>query len=87
MKRYQARKALKMTRCKYCHNTDNLTIDHKIPKIKGGSNDIKNLQCLCKKCNGLKSDLTDKQVKQLWIWFMWVQQEREKKGAKLYKLI
>lgn len=75
-----------MKHCKYCRNTDNLTIDHKIPKIQGGSNDIKNLQCLCKKCNGLKSGLSDKQVKQLWLWFMWIQQERAKNGAKVYEL-
>lgn len=86
MKRYQARKILKMTRCKYCKNKDNLTLDHKIPKIKGGSNELNNLQCLCKKCNGLKSALTDKQVRRLWSWFMWIQQERAKNGAKVYEL-
>lgn len=75
-----------MTRCKYCKNKENLTIDHKIPKVKGGSDDISNFQCLCKKCNGSKGDLTDKKVRKLWSWFMWIQQEREKNGANIYKL-
>jgi len=80
------KRKIKMTRCKYCRNKENLTIDHKIPRIKGGSNDISNLQCLCKKCNGLKSDLSDKQVRILWSWFLWIQQERSKNNAKTYKL-
>lgn len=75
-----------MTRCKYCKNKENLTIDHKIPKVKGGSDDIKNLQCLCKKCNSLKSDLTDKRVRRLWSWFLWIQQERLKNNGNAYKL-
>ena len=82
----KVKKLLKMNRCKYCRNKENLTADHKIPKIKGGSDDLKNLQCLCKKCNGIKSDLTDKQVRRLWSWFLWIQQEREKKGVKIYSL-
>lgn len=33
-----------------------LSIDHKIPVSKGGTNDPSNLQCACRKCNAIKSD-------------------------------
>lgn len=56
------KKELKMTKCKYCGTTENLTIDHKQPKIKGGTDDVKNLQCLCYPCNSMKSDLSDKRL-------------------------
>ena len=62
------RTTLKMKRCRYCHSRVNLTIDHKVPKIKGGKDELKNLQCLCKRCNGIKSQMTDKEVKSLFRW-------------------
>ena len=82
----KAKKLVKMNRCKYCKNKENLTVDHKNPKCKGGSDDLSNLQCLCKKCNSLKSGLSDRQVRRLWSWFLWIQKEREKNGSKIYKL-
>lgn len=33
-----------------------MTVDHVIPKSKGGTNDLKNKQILCCKCNSEKSD-------------------------------
>lgn len=54
------RESVKMKRCKYCRTEDNLTIDHKIPVILGGTNDASNLQCLCFRCNGIKSGIPDK---------------------------
>jgi len=35
-----------------------LTRDHVVPKSKGGTWRIYNIQPLCKKCNGLKGDKT-----------------------------
>lgn len=35
-----------------------MTIDHIIPISKSGTNDIDNLACCCKVCNGLKGDFT-----------------------------
>lgn len=58
-----------MKRCKYCHSTENLTIDHKQPVIKGGTNELKNLQCLCKPCNEMKSDIPDRRLIGLAVWF------------------
>jgi len=46
-------------RCVICGNDDRkaLTLDHIRPKSKGGGNDLKNLQTLCRDCNGLKADI------------------------------
>jgi len=33
-----------------------LTIDHILPKSRGGTNDLDNLQTLCEQCNQLKAD-------------------------------
>lgn len=43
-------------RCVFCGRPDDLQIDHKFPVSKGGTNDIDNLQTLCKYCNQKKRD-------------------------------
>jgi 5-methylcytosine-specific restriction endonuclease McrA len=74
----------KMNKCKYCKTKNNLTVDHKIPKIQGGTNDLKNLQCLCLRCNTMKSALSDKQVRSLFNWFLDIQVSRIHNGSKPY---
>ena len=46
--------------CVYCGESNRrlLTLDHVIPKAKGGPNTWENLVTACKKCNGEKADLT-----------------------------
>jgi len=41
--------------CAYCGSTENLTIDHVIPRSNGGSDFITNVVCCCEKCNRDKS--------------------------------
>jgi 5-methylcytosine-specific restriction endonuclease McrA len=41
-------------RCVYCGATENLTIDHKVPRSRGGTNYFPNLQVLCEECNAVK---------------------------------
>ena len=44
--------------CQYCSKkTNNMTIDHVIPKNKGGQDTWDNLVAACVKCNTKKSDL------------------------------
>lgn len=42
--------------CQYCGATSRLTIDHVIPKSKGGDDTWENLVVACSKCNTLKGD-------------------------------
>jgi hypothetical protein len=43
-------------RCVSCGSTDDLTIDHIVPLTRGGTNDLINLQVLCRPCNSRKSN-------------------------------
>ena len=42
--------------CQYCGRTGNLTIDHIIPKSKGGEDIWENVVACCIRCNNKKSD-------------------------------
>lgn len=42
--------------CKHCGSQENLSIDHIKPVTKGGTDDIENLQTLCKRCNSKKGN-------------------------------
>lgn len=56
--RYQVLKA-SMGRCALCGCTQKerpLDVDHILPRSRGGSNDISNLQALCTKCNRSKGN-------------------------------
>ena len=46
-------------KCKNCENTLDFTyeIDHIIPLYQGGSNEVENLQALCRNCHGRKTML------------------------------
>ena len=37
--------------CCYCGSKQNLSLDHIVPKIKGGTDDTSNLVCACVSCN------------------------------------
>jgi len=44
-------KILKYGKCKHCKSSQELQIDHIMPVSKNGTNDIENLQVLCRPCN------------------------------------
>jgi 5-methylcytosine-specific restriction endonuclease McrA len=43
-------------RCQYCGNTKHLTLDHVIPRSKGGQHSWDNVVTACATCNSLKGD-------------------------------
>ena len=42
--------------CQYCGSTRDLTIDHVIPRSKGGEDTWENLVACCDKCNAAKGN-------------------------------
>lgn len=49
-------------KCVYCGSTQNLTIDHVIPRSRGGSNEWNNLVIACRECNHKKGHKTLEQM-------------------------
>lgn len=49
--------------CSYCGTTKNLTLDHVIPKSKGGKTNWLNLTTACQRCNSLKGSSTPEEAK------------------------
>lgn len=49
-------------KCQYCGTNKDLTLDHVIPRSKGGKSTWTNLVTACKKCNSRKSDYTLEKV-------------------------
>ncbi len=47
--------------CQYCGSKKNLTIDHVIPRSRGGDNTWKNLVTCCSRCNVTKGSKTPKE--------------------------
>lgn len=41
-------------RCRFCGTEERLSIDHIVPLSRGGTNDLDNLQTLCRSCNSKK---------------------------------
>lgn len=48
--------------CQYCGSTRSLTIDHVIPRCRGGADTWENLTLACSRCNTIKGSRTPEQV-------------------------
>lgn len=48
--------------CQYCGDSRDLTLDHLIPKARGGKSTWFNLVTACKRCNTRKGDYTPEEV-------------------------
>ena len=49
-------------KCSYCGISKNLTIDHILPKSRGGGNTWLNLTTCCKNCNRIKDNKTPEEA-------------------------
>lgn len=49
-------------RCQYCGSTYDLTLDHVLPKSRGGLSSWDNLVTACKNCNSRKGDRTPEEA-------------------------
>ena len=50
-------------RCQYCGTTANLTLDHVMPKSRGGEDSWENLTTACIRCNNKKGNRTPEEAK------------------------
>lgn len=48
--------------CQYCGATKDLTLDHVMPRSRGGNSTWNNLTTACKKCNSYKGDRTPEEA-------------------------
>lgn len=48
--------------CQYCGSKRDLTLDHVLPRSRGGKSSWANLTTACKKCNSFKGDRTPKEA-------------------------
>ena len=48
--------------CQYCGTTEDLTLDHVLPKSRGGKTSWDNLATACKRCNSRKGDYTPEEA-------------------------
>lgn len=51
--------------CQYCGSRANLTLDHVIPRSRGGQSSWDNLITACKECNSRKGDYTPEEADML----------------------
>ncbi len=49
-------------RCVYCGTHDDLTLDHVMPKSRGGRTSWENLITACRRCNAKKGDYTPEEL-------------------------
>lgn len=49
-------------KCQYCSSTRDLTLDHVIPRSRGGKSSWDNLVTACKSCNSKKGDFTPEEA-------------------------
>lgn len=65
IKRKMTIKSKNNNTCRYCGCTNIMlmTIDHRIPLSRGGSDDDSNKDCVCYICNQLKGSLTPEEFK------------------------
>ncbi|MDM9383123.1 HNH endonuclease [Chlorogloeopsis sp. ULAP01] len=48
--------------CQYCGSSKNLTLDHVIPRSRGGQHTWDNVVAACERCNSSKGDRTLKEI-------------------------
>lgn len=49
-------------KCQYCGTSRDLTLDHVVPRSKGGGSNWSNLVTACKRCNARKGDNSPEKV-------------------------